>query len=76
MNAVQSKAQAEGTSLNTQMSVLGSAERASKLALALFELLEAKGETALSNIAWVLHLKASQSAEMLGESLGVEVDPA
>jgi len=59
---------------DTTIATLSSAERGSKLALSLYEMLEAQGLGSLSRLAWVLYLEASGSAETIAEELGVEAN--
>jgi hypothetical protein len=55
------------------LQVLSSAERNSLLALSAYERLTDLGLTTIARDVWVIYLGASESAETMGETLGVEV---
>ena len=55
----------------TTLELLGSAERASLLSLALHEQMEAEGRTDWARIQWVIYLENSGSAERIGQAMGV-----
>lgn len=55
------------------LDAIGSAERASMLALSLHEHLTDKGLTTLAREVWVIYLEASRSAERMGDAIGVDV---
>ena len=56
----------------TTLELLGSAERASLLSLALHEQMEAEGRSDWARIQWVIYLENSGSAERIGQALGVD----
>ena len=55
----------------TTLELLGSAERASLLSLALHEQMEAEGRTDWARIQWVIYLENSGAAERIGQAMGV-----
>lgn len=55
------------------MKAIASMERASMVSLSLHGLLQSKGEEALARLAWLAFQESSETAETLGQSLGVEV---
>ena len=54
------------------LTLMGRAENNALLSLSLHDLLIEKDLHAEARVAWVLYLNASQNAESLGESLGIE----